>query len=97
MRVIAIKALKEFWKKHPDLEQQLKSWYYETKKATWQKPEDITMVYGTASVLKNNRIVFNIKGNSYRLITAVNYNFGIVYIRFIGTHQEYDKINAEEI
>ena len=97
MRVIAIKALKEFWKKHPDSEQPLKSWYYETKKANWQNPEDVTRLYRKASILRNNRIVFNIKGNSYRLITAINYNFKIVYIRFIGTHQEYDKINAEEI
>jgi len=97
MRVIAIKALKEFWKKHPDSEQPLKAWYYETKKANWQNPEDVTRLYRKASILRINRIVFNIKGNSYRLIAAINYNFKIVYIRFIGTHQEYDKMNAEEI
>ncbi len=97
MRVIAIRTLKEFWKKHPDSEQPLKSWYYEAKKADWQKPEDVVKVYRTASLLRNNRVVFNIKGNSYRLIAAVNYNYKIVYIRFIGTHQQYDKVNAEEI
>ena len=97
MRVIAIKALKNFWKKHKDAEQPLKAWYIEAKKANWQKPDDITRRYRTASILKNNRVVFNIKGNDYRLITAINYIFKIVYIRFIGTHKEYDKINAEEI
>ena len=62
-----------------------------------EKPLDIIRYYRTASVLPNNRIVFNIKGNDYRLVTAINYDFGIIYIRFIGTHKEYDKINAEEI
>lgn len=97
MRVIAIKALRNFWKKHKSAEQPLRAWYTEAKKANWQKPGDITRRYRTASILKNNRVVFNIKGNDYRLITAINYIFKIVYIRFIGTHKEYDKINAEEI
>jgi mRNA interferase HigB len=97
MRVIAIKALKEFWKTHKDAEQPLKSWYAETKKANWKGPSDIAKHYRTASILKNKRAVFNIKGNDYRLVTAVNYEFRIVYIRFIGTHKEYDKINAEEV
>jgi len=97
MRVIAIKALKEFWNKYKDAEQPLKSWYAEVKKADWKSPADIVKHYRTASILKNKRVVFNIKGNDYRLVTAISYEFGIVYIRFIGTHKEYDKINAEEI
>ncbi len=97
MRVIAIKALRDFWNKRKDAEQPLRAWYTEAKKADWQKPDDITKQYRTASILRNNRVVFNIKGNSYRLVTAINYIFKIVYIRFVGTHKEYDKINAEEI
>jgi mRNA interferase HigB len=97
MRVIAIKVLKDFWLKHKDAEQPLKAWFAEAKNADWKKPADITMQYRTASILQNNRIVFNIKGNDYRLITAINYDFKIIYIRFIGTHKEYDKVNAEEI
>lgn len=97
VRIIAIKILRDFWKKHNDAEQPLKAWYAEAKRANREKPPDIIKLYRTASVLPNNRIVFNIKGNDYRLVTAINYDFGIIYIRFIGTHKEYDKINAEEI
>ena len=97
MRIIAVKTLKLFWKRHNDTEQPLKAWYAEVKAANWRSPAEIKRFYRSASILGNNRVVFNIKGNSYRLVTAVNYNFNIVYIRFIGTHKEYDKINAEEI
>jgi len=97
VRIIAIKALKEFWKKHPDSEQPLRAWYAEAKNAEWEKPADISRLYRSASILANNRIVFNIKGNNYRLVVAINYNYRIVYIRYIGTHKEYDKINAKEI
>jgi len=97
VRIIAIKTLREFWGRHSGAEQPLRSWYAETKKASWQKPNDIVKQYRTASILTNNRVVFNIKGNDYRLVTAINYDFGIIYIQFIGTHKEYDKINAEEI
>lgn len=97
MRIIAIKILKDFWKRHPDAEQPLRAWYAEAKNADWKKPTDITKLYRTASILVKNRVVFNTKGNAYRLVAAINYNYRIVYIRFIGTHKEYDKINAEEI
>ena len=97
VRIIAIKVLKEFWKKHSDAEQPLRAWYAEAKNADWKKPADITKLYRTASILANNRAVFNIKGNDYRLIVTINYAYRIVYIRFIGTHKEYDKINAEKI
>lgn len=97
MRVISIKKLKDFWQKHRDAEQQLKAWFAEAKKSLWKKPADVSALYRTASILKNNRVVFNIKGNDYRLVTAINYDYQIVYIRFIGTHAEYNKINAEEI
>ena len=91
VRVIAIKILKDFWRKNNETEQKLKAWYAEAKKANWSKPADIKSQYILASILKDNRVVFNIKGNDYRLVTAINYDFKIVYIRFIGTHKEYDK------
>jgi len=75
----------------------LKAWYSEALKAKWKKPSEITKFYRTASIIENNRVVFNIKGNKYRLVVAVKYDFEIVYIRFIGTHTEYDKINTKEI
>jgi mRNA interferase HigB len=97
LRVIAIKRLRDFWGIHSDCEQQLKSWYRETCKATWQNPNEIKIGYPSASILNDNRIVFNIKGNNYRLIVKINYEYEMVWIRFIGTHAEYDKINANKI
>jgi mRNA interferase HigB len=75
----------------------LRAWYTEAKKARWKGPQDIKAEYRTASILRNHRVVFNIKGNTYRLVVAVRYEFQLAYIRFLGTHAEYDKINAEEI
>jgi len=75
----------------------LQAWYADAKQADWKGPADIKNYYRNASFLSNNRIVFNIKGNKYRLVVAINYNISIVYIRFVGTHQEYDKIDAATI
>lgn len=97
MRVISVKTLKLFWEEHPDAESPLRAWYTEAKKATWKSPQDIKAAYRTASILRNNRVVFNIKGNTYRLVVAVKYEFQIVYIRFIGTHVAYGKIKADEV
>jgi mRNA interferase HigB len=97
MRVIALKTLKEFWEKNPDAEKALKAWYAEAKNASWHIPTEIKALYGNASILQDSRVVFNICGNKYRLIVKINYSFSIVYIRFIGTHREYNHINAEEI
>ncbi len=97
MRIISRKKLKDFWLKHEDAENSLKAWFADTKNAKWDTPADIKNNYRNASFLSENRVVFNIKGNKYRLIIAINYYFGVVYIRFIGTHQEYDKINANEV
>ena len=97
MRVIAKKILRDFWAKHLDCEQQLKSWYNEAEYATWKNPNEIKREYPSASILEDNRIVFNIKGNNYRLIIKINYHYQMIWIRFIGTHAEYDKINANEI
>lgn len=96
-RIIAKKTLKIFWEKHSDCEDYLKTWYDTAKTSNWKSPNDIKKNYVHASILNNNRIVFNIKGNSYRLIVKFNYERQWAFIRFIGTHAEYDKINAETI
>ncbi len=97
VRVIARKTLKVFWNKHKDCEQQLKTWYDEAAESIWLSPKDIKVNYPSASFLADNRVVFNIKGNSYRLIVKINYKYKMVWIRFIGTHAEYDKIDADKI
>jgi mRNA interferase HigB len=97
MRIISRKTLRDFWTEHADSEQQLKSWHKEASDAQWEKPDDIKKNYRTCSILPGNRVVFNIKGNTYRLIIKINYEFGIIWIRFIGTHAEYDKIDAHTI
>ena len=97
MRVIAKPTLRKFWKKHADCEEQLKSWYRETEKSKWSNINELKREYPSASILNDNRIVYNIKGNNYRLIVKFNFEYQICWIRFIGTHAEYDKINANEI
>jgi mRNA interferase HigB len=97
MRIIAKKTLRDFWEIHTDCEEQLKTWYHETERANWQTPKDIKIDYASASFLKNNRVTFNIKGNHYRLIVRINYDYGVLWIRFIGTHAEYDRIDANNI
>ena len=99
MRIIARKTLKTFWEKveYRDSEQPLKAWFAEAKKAQWKKPQDIKDQYRNVSIVGNGRAVFNVAGNKYRLVVALKYEFGILYVRFIGTHKQYDKINAEEV
>ena len=97
MRIIAKKILRNFWEIHPDSEQQLMAWYQETSKARWTTPNEIKKEYPIASIITGNRVVFNIKGNHYRLIVKISYDYEMVWIRFIGTHAEYDKINAKTI
>lgn len=97
MRIFAKRTLREFWEKHGACELQLKSWYRETEKADWKSINELKSEYPSASILKDNRIVFNIKGNDYRLIVKFNFEYQLSWIRFIGTHAEYDKINANEI
>jgi mRNA interferase HigB len=97
MRVIAKKILRDYWEKQTDSKEQLKTWYKEASKAIWTSPNDIKSEYPRASILKNGRVVFNICGNKYRLIVQINYLRKWVFIRFIGTHEEYNKINADKI
>ena len=97
MRVIARKMLRAFWEKHRDAEGELTVWFAEAERAQWKTPQEILDRFGHADILPGNRDVFNIKGNHYRLVVQIHYNAGVVYIRFVGTHAEYDRINAEQI
>lgn len=97
MRVIAISTLREFWVKHPQAETPLRSWYADASSANWKTPADIKATHRNASFVGSNRVVFNIKGNDYRLIVAVHFNRGMMFIRFVGTHSEYDAINAGKV
>ena len=97
MRIIARGTLREFWVVYPDAEQPLKSWFREAAAADWKSSNDVKAIYGTASVIRDNRVVFNIGGNKYRLIVKFNYGYRIGYIRFIGTHAEYDRVDVESV
>src|SRR5713101_4892310 len=97
MRIIAKRALQEFWVRYPDAEESLLAWYREVKHEDWDTPPKIKMKYRTASIVGDNRVVFNIKGNHYRLVVKINYRYRVVYVRFINTHAEYDKIDVEEV
>ena len=97
MRVIAKRTLREFWNKHADSEQPLKSWFHEAGNAQWKSQNDLKKDYPSASILIDNRVVFNIKGNKFRLIVRINYEFQIIWIRFIGSHVDYDKIDATKV
>ncbi len=91
------KTLRDFWEAHPDAEQPLKAWHSEAEKATWTKPADIKARYGSASIVGSDRVVFNIGGNKYRLVVAIKHEAGLVFVRFIGTHGDYDDIDVETI
>ena len=97
MRVIAIKTLNTFRAKHTDAEQLLLAWYDEVSKASWRQLSEIKLHYAIASILNNRRVVFNIKGNDYRLIVAVAYKVGVMYVKFIGTRRQYGAIDAETV
>ncbi len=97
MKVIALAALRKFWEKHREAEYPLRAWHDEATRAEWKQPADIKAQYRSASILKNRRVVFNIKGNDYRLIVAVAYRVGVVYVKFVGTHAQYDAIDAETV
>jgi mRNA interferase HigB len=96
-RIFAKSTLREYWLKHPDSEQYLKTWYDTAMSSNWKTPNDVKQAYANASILKDSRIVFNIKGNTYRLVAKFNYEKQWIFIRFVGTHDEYDKIDANTI
>lgn len=97
MRIISRRLLREFWEKHPDSTIALQAWFHDVKRATWSSPAEVKDIYHNASILANNRIVFNIKGNRYRIVVAVSYPHSIIYIRFIGTHADYDRVDASNV
>lgn len=97
MRIIARRTLREFYANHADSKAPLEAWFHEAAVSRWQGPRDIKKRYPSADFLPGNRVVFNIKGNTYRQIVKIHYNTGIVFIRFVGTHADYDKIDATTI
>ena len=97
MNVISKRTLVQFYQKHPQAKAPLEVWHFDAKKADWKTPSDIKQYDGSVSFVGDNRVVFNIKGNDYRLIVHVDYLRGFLRVKFIGTHKEYDKINAEEV
>jgi mRNA interferase HigB len=96
-RIHARSVIREFWELHPDTEQYLRNWFDQVLLSDWKTPNDVKKDFSRVSILKNGRLVFDIKGNSYRLVVKVNYVELWVFIRFIGTHEEYDKIDANSI
>ena len=96
MRVIGKKELEKYYRDHADAERPLRTWCEQVKEAEWKSPADVQQ-YRSARPIGNNRVVFNIKGKTYRLVAKINYEHAVVYVRFVGTHAEYDKVNAKEV
>ena len=96
-RIVAKSTLRTYQEKHPETEQYLKTWYDTAMSSNWKTPNDVIKTYASASILKDCRIVFNIKGNAHRLITKFNFEKQWIFIRFVGTHAEYDKVDANNI
>lgn len=97
MHIITFKRLKACWERHPDTEHPLRAWYSHTKQAQWRTPQDVKRDFSSASIVANNRVVFNIKGGAYRLVVKIEYQMGKIFIRFVGTHREYDDIDVTTI
>ncbi|MEA1872982.1 MAG: type II toxin-antitoxin system HigB family toxin [Bacteroidota bacterium] len=99
MRIIAFRTLREFWEnpKYSDSETSLRSWYHDAKNSDWKNPNELKQQYKNASIVGEGRAVFNIKGNYYRLVVSIDYVFQVIFVRFIGTHKQYDKIDTKTI
>lgn len=99
MRIIAFRTLREFFEKseYSDSEVSLRAWYHDVKSANWKSSNELKDQYRNASIVGNGRVVFNIKGNDYRLVVAIDYELQVIFVRFIGTHEQYDKIDAKTI
>ena len=97
MRIIAISTLRAFWAKQADAQTPLKAWYALASRSQWKSPSDIKAAYRNASFTANNRVIFNIKGNDYRLVVLVRYDKGLLFVKFVGTHAQYDKIDASTV
>lgn len=97
MHLVSMPTILSFLAKHPAAKVPLLTWCQEVRKASWAQPADIKAQYAHASILKSRRVVFNIKGNDYRLVASVAYRTGFVFVKFVGTHAEYDAIDADTI
>jgi mRNA interferase HigB len=99
MRIIAFRTIREFFEKPEcsDSEPPLRAWYHDVKGAEWKNSNELKQQYTNASIVGDGRVVFNIKGNYYRLVVAIDYDFQVIFVRFIGTHKQYDKIDAKTI
>lgn len=97
LRIVKRKTLSDFWAKHPQSAQPLRTWFHDAKRARWAGPAEVKARYKNASIIEGNRIVFNIGGNDFRLVVKVHYNTGIMFIRFVGTHAQYDRIDARTV
>lgn len=99
MRIIAFRTLREFWEKpqYADSEISLRSWYHDAKSSGWKNSNELKQQYKNASIIGDGKVVFNIKGNTYRLVVSIDYDFQVIFIRFIGTHKQYDQLNAKTI
>lgn len=100
MRIIALSTLKAFWtntRAYRDAEEPTLAWYRQALAAEWSQPAEVKAEFGSASILQDGRVVFNIAGNKYRLVVWINYDYRVVYVRFIGTHKQYDKIDVQNI
>jgi len=97
MHIIALKTLRTIWEQYPDAQQALQAWYRDAKRVTWRTLADVKNVYRNTSFVGNNRVVFNIMGNRYHLVVAAQYQYGIIYIRFVGSHQDYNQIDVTTV
>ena len=89
--------MRDFWERHPEAEASLRAWYHDVSHADWTGPDDVRREYVAASFVANNRVVFNVRGNRYRIVVAVNYPYRVVYVRFVGTHEDYDRIDVATV
>ena len=100
VRIIAKRTLREFWESNPkytDARLSLEAWHEEVSEADWENPQQVKSQFRHASILKDSRVVFNVKGNNYRLVVKINYPYRVVYVRFVGTHKQYDSIDVETV
>ena len=97
MRVIAKRPLREFWERHPTARGPLRAWFREVEREDWDTPVAVKAKYRNASIVGGDRVVFNVKGNAFRLVVRIDYAHRVVYVRFIGTHAEYDAVNVKEV
>lgn len=97
MRIIAKRTLRDFWSKHADCEQQLKAWFRDTERASWRNLNELKIDHPNASIVRSGRVIFNIKGNKYRLIVKFNFDYQLCWVRFLGTHAEYDRVDPNTI